>query len=396
MYQRLIHFLLLGICLSLSGMTHAFDKDKTEQRLKTIQQTYHLPGIQATLIDLANKRTYHYAVGYRELKHHQPLSSHHLMQIGSTTKSFIATLALLIEADSDSGKLNKTFNLEQPLKTWLPQYSDWGDVKLRQLLNMTSGIFNYTDDSALFQDLVAHPKKTLPANLLLKTAYQHSPNQLFAPGTDYAYSNTNYILMGQVIEKVTGLPLKEVIDTRLLKHYPKIFKRTFFEPNRYPTGHLHQLAHGYAMSHKDNVDLYGKDITRYSLSWAQSAGAIVSDSEELASWIALLFNQTILPKKQQSELVSLVCTDERCTKGHPIPSDSDLNGYGLGVGRLIFSTLGVLWTHSGATLGYHSIFIYIPSKALVVSVLINQIGPEIGEYSDTQFVAKVILDNYLD
>jgi D-alanyl-D-alanine carboxypeptidase len=393
MYLKRLLFLTLAFYALTPALAVTINQEAIQTVLDKTVTEYQLPGVEVTIQDKKSHYSWHFVSGVADTTQLTPLKTTHLMQIGSTTKSFIASLILMLESDSEKGLLKEQFNIDQPLGLWLPEYSAWKDVKIKQLLNMTSGIYNYTDEDKLFIELAKTPHMQWSASELAHLAYDHVPNTYFVAGQGYEYSNTNYILVGLIIEKLTHKSLKEVIDERILRKYPQLFKHTFYDTQCYPDCHLAEMAHGYMMEpSQHHPQFYQQDITDISLSWAGAAGGLISNSEDLANWINLLFSKHFLGKKQQGELKNLVCIDEQCIQGEPISRKSHYMGYGLGVGRIYDPDYGDLWTHSGGTLGYHTLFIYAPKLAVNVTVLINQIGPKIEDEDDATYIVDKIFN----
>lgn len=359
--------------------------------LDAARETHHLPGVQVSIKEMETGKLWNFSSGYKDTHTLEPLKTDHLMQIGSITKSFTASLALLLEADSEAGRLGVEFNIEQTIGQWLPEYPEWKSIKIRQLLNMTSGIYNYTDNNTFYQEMLKEPQRIWLDHELASLAYSQTPNTLFTVGAKFNYSNTNYILVGMILEKVSGQQLETLINERILKKYPNQFKCTSFSPKTYPNDEMQKMARGYSMNINIHPELYQQDITEISLSWAGAAGAITSTSSDVANWVELLFSNNFLPTKQRDELECLISVDNSGEEVSIIPKDSNLSGYGLGVGRLYDPDHGYTWSHTGGTLGFHTLFIYLPQKSMVITVIINQIGPEIDGDEDVIFIANEIL-----
>lgn len=391
--MKFLYFIIAILTVCNNGFS-SVDLDPAEIQLliNSIQKNHHLPGVQASVKDAETGNSWDFSTGFRNRETSDPLETSHRMQIGSTTKSFIASLVLLLEAESESGLLGVTFNIEQTIEDWLPQYSKWGHIKIKNLLNMTSGIYNYTDDNSLFIDLLQNPNRIWQSNELVDLAYSQEPNILFQVGSKYSYSNTNYILAEMILEKVSGLPLETLINERILKKYPTHFKCTSYSPTTYPLDEMQNMACGYAMNPKNHSEFYGLDITSITLSWARGAGGLTSTASDLANWPTLLFSNDFLPKKQREELETLVGTDSSYDGACELPKDSKLMGYGLGIARFYDPDYGYIWTHTGGTLGYHALFVYLPEKSVVISVIVNQMGPQIDEENDVVFILQQIFD----
>jgi D-alanyl-D-alanine carboxypeptidase len=128
-----------------------------------------------------------------------PVSQDTLFQMGSTSKSFATAVILKLET---AGKLS----LDDTVGRWLPEYPAWKDVTIRRLLNMSSGIPNYSETEAISRMWAEEPNRTLSAQDLVKLAYPSATNNL-PPTTGYHYSNTNYILAGMIAAKAAGKPI---------------------------------------------------------------------------------------------------------------------------------------------------------------------------------------------
>lgn len=369
--------------------TH-FDNTLIQGVLDNDRLKYRLMGVQFAIKDLKNGVTHHYVSGVSNRDTLSPLKNRHLMQIGSTTKSFIAAIVLKLEADSEAGRLETPININQRIGHWLPEYPAWKNVTISQLLHMTSGIFNYTENSELYTLLSEQPHRIWKARELIDLAYYTRPNIHFPSGTNYEYSNTNYVLLGLIIEKATGKSLEHVIKDKIFRNHAKLFRNTHYSSKTYPGLYVNKMAHGYMMIRK-HMPFYHKDVTNITLSWANAAGSIISNAKELAEWPPLLLSNHFLPKKQHLELMKRVCVDDACEMGEALPMNSKLAGYGMGIGYVYDSTYGNVWTHTGGTLGYHTVFIYMPDKQISVSVIVNQIGPAIKGEDDVIVIARDVL-----
>ncbi|RYZ43530.1 MAG: class A beta-lactamase-related serine hydrolase, partial [Myxococcaceae bacterium] len=130
------------------------------------------------------------------------------LRVGSITKSFVAVVALQLQAE---GRLS----LDAPLATWVPDFPRADRISVRQLLNHTSGAFNYTQSQEFLAQAEASPGKTWTPEELIAYGAAQSPS--FEPGARWEYSNTNYILLGHILESVTGTPLAQQLRTRILE-----------------------------------------------------------------------------------------------------------------------------------------------------------------------------------
>ena len=308
----------------------------------------------------------------------EPANATHLFQMGSITKSFMATLILKLQT---AGYLS----LDDRLELYLPEYSAWKDVTIRQLLNHTSGIYNYTDAGAFRLFLFTHPHDYLDANHLID--YAKSEPNYFKPGSGWHYSNTNYILLGKVIERVKQQPLDEILPLYLQEtvHLPN----TFFIKDQYEPNIAARMLHGYyQINATDELD-----ITDFTLSWLNAAGGLVGNGSDLTEWIQSLFNGKFLNQNEFDQFTQLVSIED----GQPLAKVNELapNGYGLGIRALQtpWQNLGVIWWHSGGTVGYKSLMMWLPQQKIAVSIAYTQVlaGKEAIAFDPTTPFAQTVL-----
>ncbi|MDN3294744.1 serine hydrolase domain-containing protein [Streptomyces ficellus] len=258
-------------------------------------------------------------------------------RVGSITKTFVATVVLQLEAE---GRLD----LDDTVDRWLPGVvrgngHDGREITVRQLLNHTSGIYNVTSDPG-FQAKVfgpgflQHRYDTWTPGQLVDLAMKHRPD--FAPGTDWRYSNTNYVLAGMVIEKVTGRPYGKEVERRVLK--PLGLRATSVpgtDPRMpKPSGRAYStlMAGPHAPVH---------DVTELNPSLAWAAGEMVSDSADLQRFVRALLKGKLLPPRQMKELTTTV----------PVGEDMPSGRYGLGVSVQKLSCGTEVWGHNGGIHG---------------------------------------------
>ncbi len=293
-----------------------------------------------------------------------PVNADTLFEIGSITKSFTSAIILQLEKE---GKLS----LNDSVVTKLPQYSKWSAVTLRQLLNMTSGIPNYTDTPLLGTQLYYNLSRVWTDKELIDLAYP--PGKLSPPlKSGFFYSNTNYILAALIIENATHKSLERELQSRILT--PVHLNNTYYVLANPEAAIQNRLAHGYAYNQYDNPAMLGKDISEVNLSWAAGAGGLISNSEDIIKWVkSLLIEDRILNRSQQSQLKSLVSQ----TTGQPITQtvESDAHGFGLGVAQIDASNknkdLGKVWFYEGETLGFRAIYWYKECNGVILSATFN-------------------------
>jgi len=306
-------------------------------------------GMQATVI-LPNEKIITVSAGYTQKDGKKPITKKTIFQIGSDTKSFTAALMLKLQ---NQGLLK----LSDTIDKYFPEYTQWKGITISQMLHNNSGIYNYSEDKDFQKKLFSQSDYQWTASELIGIAASHPVD--FSPGKGWHYSNTNFVLAGMIAEKVTGYRLDYLFENYFLDRQALKLKDTFYWPTSYPFSILKRMAHGY--------DENGQDITFINMSWANAAGAMISNSENLASWAYDIFHGKAVSNNDLNDMQSLVSVKT----GHVISSKNTNEGYGLGVGMRTSEKFGKWWGHEGETIGYHAIFIWFPDYDLTAAVIAN-------------------------
>lgn len=278
------------------------------------------------------------AAGIADLSTGRPPLPVDRFRAGSISKVFIATVLLQLEAE---GKVS----LSDTVEKWLPGVvrghgHDGRKVSLRQLLNHTSGIHDYTEDPDLHLQgkvYLAHRYDTWKPEQLVALAMNHKPN--FAPGTGWNYTTTEYVLAAMVIERATGRP------------YATEAKRRIFQPlglhaTSLPGTHPRIPSPSGRMYTKfpDDPQHTVHDITEFNPSWGWSAGEIISSTGDLDRFLTALMRGKLLPEAQLEEMTTTV----------PSPDFGDGQDDGLGIFRAELPCGKVVWGHTGFLPGSQS------------------------------------------
>ncbi|MEU5866904.1 serine hydrolase domain-containing protein [Nonomuraea sp. NPDC047529] len=259
-------------------------------------------------------------------------------RIGSATKAFTATVVLQLAGE---GKLR----LDDSVERWLPGLVqgngyDGDQVTIRQLLNHTSGIFNYTSDTEFFAwgqgaAWLEHRYDTVAPEQLVKIALRNAP--YFAPGKGFAYSNTNYILAAMIIEKVTGHAFGQEVTRRIIR--PLRLTGTYLPGTEAKIRGPHPVHYSTLFSQDPDPAIY--DATDMNQSAAWSAGGMVSTVGDLNRFMGALLGGRLMPAAQQKEMFTTVVTQGW------IPDTR----YGLGVFAQKLPCGVWVWGAAGATYG---------------------------------------------
>ncbi|MFJ5987153.1 serine hydrolase domain-containing protein [Lentzea sp. NPDC092896] len=312
-----------------------------------------VPGAEALLRDKDQVRTS--TSGVANLADKTPMISDGRIRAGSITKSFVATVVLQLVAE---GKVD----LDAPIEKYLPGLvagngNDGTKITVRHLLQHTSGLPNYLGKLAGIDPETLRNQGANPAELVATAVQQPS---LFAPGTGWTYSNTNYIVLGMLVEKVSGDTLSQQIDRRVVR--PLNLTSTYL-PGRGDTELPQPHAIGYVPGKSGVIDFSDYDST---LAWA--AGGLISTSRDIATFYDALLGGRILPPAQLQAMKSAV----------PAPNLGVANAsYGLGLFTVPLPCGGQYWGHEGSTFGYMSMAGVGPDgRIAVIAVNAYPVKPE--------------------
>jgi D-alanyl-D-alanine carboxypeptidase len=299
----------------------------------------HRDGFPGALVQVrdAHGRRWTATSGVAELGSPRPMPPNGRFRIGSTTKTFVATVVLQLAAEHH-------IRLDAPVERYLPGLvrghgNDGRAITVRQLLQHTSGLPDYIDDLPLTgEQFVADRFRHYQPRQLVALALQHPP--LFAPSTTWSYSNTNYILAGLLIEQVTGHPYGEEITQRILR--PLHLDHTLVPGDSPDIPGPH--AHGYLPVGQDATERL-VDITRINPSWSWAAGEMLSTSSDLNRFFAALLGGRLLPAAELAQMTRAVPATQDWEQ---YPGAS----YGLGLEAIPLSCGQIAWGHGGDIHGY--------------------------------------------
>jgi D-alanyl-D-alanine carboxypeptidase len=321
----------------------------------TIRRQGLFPGISIAVV-FPDGQTWTGQSGMAILASKTPVAPNTLFSIGSMSKTFVAALALRL---AERG----TIGLDDTLAKYLPTFPNAAHISLRQLLTHRSGIrdlFEYMG-SAIITD---HSRVWTPEQVVAKVGKPY-----FAPGRNYHYSNTNYVLMGMVIEKATGQSLAALVRTEFL--VPLGMKDTYLQTEEKLGGE--PLAHAYCPSSGLSCAGAGSKTSPRDVSAGQKmlpynseasaasfSGAYVSTAADLARWSTALYGGAILDEAALATMLDVSDT---------LPFKPPLN-YGIGCEQTTFGT-HLAYGHRGHLDGMWGSMWYLPDSGLTIVVLTN-------------------------
>lgn len=314
------------------------------------------------------------ATGLADTARREPLTPRHLLLQGSVGKTYAAALALQLVAE---GKLDLDAPISRYLgeESWFARLPNAQRIRVRHLMNHTSGLVRYEFGEAFTAALSAQPDRTWrPEELVAFIFDQPAP---FAPGEGWEYSDTNYIVLGMILEKVSGRRVYDEVERRFLR--PLALTRTVPSDRRRIPG----LAQGYAgpknpFGGADAMILPdGRFAINPQFEW--TGGGMASSSEDLARWGFALYGGRVL---RSSELALML-------QGVPAPLGPQGTTYGLGaIVRPL--PIGTSWGHSGFFPGYLTEMMYFPAERWAVAVQVNTSAAPRGSLPLGRVIAAVL------
>jgi D-alanyl-D-alanine carboxypeptidase len=247
-----------------------------------------IPGANVTVVHgTEDARITSYGVS--DLDTGAPMTAAMHVRIGSLTKTMTSTVVLQL---IDEGKLG----LEDSLSDSLPDQATFPDaerISIRDLLGMTSGVFDIVDDESFFGQILSDPTRAWTPDEMIAIAATHDP--VFAPGADVAYSNTNYVFLGMIIERLTGQPAPAVLEQRLFAPLGMTNTSLPMDP-ALPTPYAQGYGFDPTGQSPDPVNM-----TQFNPTAAWTAGGVVSTAGDLLVWQrALLGGSTLSDALQQA------------------------------------------------------------------------------------------------
>src|SRR3954471_9955680 len=277
--------------------------------------------------------------GMRSLEKHQAVEPDTMFAIGSVTKQFTCASILLLAQDGKLSQLDK-------VSKYFPMLTRAKEVTLLDLMNHTSGYPDYYPLDFVDRRL----QNPIPPDDLIQ---QYAGGKLdFEPGTEWSYSNTGFIILGRVIEKVAGKPLGQFLQERIFN--PLGMTRTAYEPALTDP----RLAVGYTSFALSAPEPVASEAS----GWLGAAGGIYSSVGALAKWDMALVEQKLL----KPEFYKLMTTSRELTNGKT-------TGYGCGLAVATVEHRIVL-RHGGAVSGFNAYNIIVPSTRSAIVLLCNKDG----------------------
>ncbi len=312
---------------------------KLQQVLDKATVAQQIPGATAG-VDHAGC-TWRGASGVSNIPAKTKTKTNDLFHIGSITKTFTAALLLKLRAE---GKVS----LDVPVSTYVKGVPRGDVMTVRQLLNHTGGLFDYTESDEFWSAVQANPAHVWKPEDLVAFATKKQP--YFEPGKGWQYSNTDYIVAGMIVEAVSGGTAAAALRARILD--PEKLAHTYLDGYEET---VPGLVRGYETDGTNFLDVTWSEDP----SWAWTAGGLVSTTEDITKFYAALLGGKVLPPADLKEMMGWVDTT-----WPTIPK------YGLGLAKRKFGSRNAVG-HEGSVWGFVSASFHFTNPEAMVSVLIN-------------------------
>ncbi len=336
----------------------AFDDatvDALQKALDAARKRIPTPGI-AVAIRTADGRVWLGTSGARQLSPRRPVTDGTVFSIASITKTFVTAVVLQLV---DEGRLS----LDSRLSEFMPDFPRAKRITIRMLLQHRSGIFNFFESARYGRAAFRDPNREWTTREILRLVER----PYCSPGACFHYSNTNFVLLGEVVEQVTGRSVAEEIRVRLLD--PLGLTRTSYQPDeRTPANRAHGHLWGGGSTFYDQTDdRWLPNMSAASI--AGASGAMVSSAADLARWaMALYGSDLVLPERLRGAMVDYRAKDR----------------YGLGTRMRIFSGRRG-FGHGGSLRGYEDQVWYFPREGVSIALLSNR-----GLYNPDKTVRQLL------
>lgn len=312
------------------ALTGIVEKGMADQRQPGLNVGIWIPG----------RGTWVRSFGKADLETGAPMEIADHVRIASITKTFVAMATLRLV---DAGKLS----LDDRLSSYVDGIANGDRITIRNLLGMTSGIYDFTSDKQFLKDFTDNPQMPFGPDDAIAIVRRHEPD--FAPGEKVVYCDTNYVLLGVIIAKASGKPVERVIKEEVLGPLK-------LNDTSYPT--TAAMPEPFARGYYAGDDGKGpfEDYSESNPAVAGGAGAMISTLDDLRVWAKVLATGSLLSPALRAERLAF----------QPLTGVKGV-GYGLGVANF-YGFIG----HNGAIFGYTTAVFYLPAADATFVIEGNQ------------------------
>jgi D-alanyl-D-alanine carboxypeptidase len=312
-------------------------------------------------------------------------------RIASNTKTMTAAVIVLLAQE------NK-LSLDDPVSKYVPGVPNGDKISITELLNMRSGLYNYTDAPEVSESLDRDPTKVWTPDEVLAIAFKHPP--YFPPGTAFHYDNTNYALLGLIAEKIDGKPLARILQDRLFgplgmndTALPASNSNTL--PDPYSHGYLYGGSAFALIDQEYSPDMQAaakagtlkpNDYTNQNPSCASAAGGVISTANDLATWIQALVGGKVFNADYQRRWLDSLQPE--------VASKPEGQKYGYGIAQVSWGP-NAIYFHGGEMPGFNSKISYDPTNKLTLIIWTNLTVSLDGQQTANTLWVKVLDQIYV-
>jgi D-alanyl-D-alanine carboxypeptidase len=332
-------------------------RDSLQAKFAELHKAGNFPGGTAGFA-LADGTSFGIAVGVSDRSGNTPMTPHDRLLMGSVGKTYVSAIALQLVHEGRIG-LDDPISKYLDGEKWFNRLPNASRIRVRHLMNHTSGLVRYELNPKFTSDLTSNPDKAWAPEERL--SYLFDSQAAFAPGEGWDYSDTNYIVLGMIIERTGRATYYDQLRKRILQ--PFALKNTIPVEGRTVPG----LVQGYAgqsnpFGGTDEMIKDGRFAINPQFEW--TGGGLASTAEDLARWARLLYDGRVVDASLMDDLLD----------GVPARLGPETK-YGLGV--IIRPTAhGVTYGHSGFMPGYQTDVMYFPALKAAIAVQVNSSAPK--------------------
>lgn len=323
-----------------------------QAKLDELHKSAEFPGASVGFV-LADGRFASVSTGLADVENRTPLQPTDKMLAGSIGKTYFAAVVMQLVQE---GKLGLDDRIERWLgrQPWFARLPNGKEITVRMLMNHSSGLAEYYERKGFIERLRSQPDMVFKPEILVECVLDSQP--LFAAGQGWAYADTNYIVLGMIVERITGKSLYGEVEKRILK--PLKLTRTIPSDRRVLPG----VITGYSMPNspfgfEGRVIKDGRFVINPQFEW--TGGGYASTAEELARWAKALYEGRVFKPAMLEEMLAAV--PAKTGRG---------DKYGLGV-QVRQSNWGVSYGHGGWFPGYLSEMEYFPEHKVAIAIQVN-------------------------
>ncbi|QIK61923.1 beta-lactamase family protein [Leucobacter viscericola] len=337
---------LAGCAAAPESATQTTAATPSEKQLTdTISKFLKKAGVPGASVVITGAKGEEYSGNFGDAVIDDPTTDATRFAYRSITKAFTGTVILQLV---DEGKVK----LDDPVSKYVDGVPNGENITIRELGNMRSGLANYSSNPKLGEMLSKDPSREPAVSELLDLSFSEPAN--FRPGEKYEYSNTNTLLLGEVIEKVTGKPWQDEVKSRIETSLKlSSVEYGFTDPNLDATGY--EVANGKVV----------EALPVVAPGWLGAAGALTGTASDLATWGRALGSGSLIDKATQQERLDQFGSTE------DDPKSPEYDRYGFTMGE-IDGWVG----HTGTGLGFQGLVMYDAKSERVIAILVNATGED--------------------